>query len=47
MSTTVEELKKYYVKMGGNAAAVADVNTIPDMIAAITELPGGGGGGGG
>ena len=38
MNTTVDELKAYYVAHGGEAASVADVATIPDMIAAITAL---------
>lgn len=45
MKTTVEELKSYYVAQGGTEADVADVVTIPDMIAAITALGGGGGAG--
>ena len=42
MKTTVEELKAYYVKIGGNAADVVGIDTIPDMIAKITEISGGG-----
>ena len=38
MNTTVKELKAYYVERGGSAATVANINTIPDMIAAITKL---------
>lgn len=45
MKTTVEELKAYYVKIGGNAADVVGIDTIPDMIAKITAISGGGGGG--
>ena len=38
MKTTVKELKAYYVERGGSAATVANITTIPDMIAAITQL---------
>lgn len=38
MNTTVKELKAYYVERGGSAATVANITTIPDMIAAITKL---------
>lgn len=44
MNTTVYELQQYYVAMGGEAADVADITTIPDMIAAITAISGGGSG---
>ena len=47
MNTTVNELKAYYVKNGGQASDVVGIDTIPDMIAKITEISGGGGGGGG
>lgn len=46
MNTTVEALKKLYVKMGGDIADVEEVTLIPDMIAAIEEVYSGGGGGG-
>lgn len=42
MNTTVYELKQYYVAAGGQAEDVADITTIPDMIAAITALGAGG-----
>ena len=44
MKTTVEELKAYYVKIGGQASDVVGIDTIPDMIAKITAISGGGGG---
>ena len=37
-STTVDALKNLYIAMGGEAAAVADLNVIPDVINAIAEL---------
>lgn len=46
MKTTVDELKAYYVKIGGQASDVVGIDTIPDMIAKITAISGGGGGGG-
>lgn len=45
MNTTVNELKAYYVKNGGQASDVVGIDTIPDMIAKITEISGGGSGG--
>lgn len=36
MLTTVEALQGLYVALGGNAEDVANVVTIPDMIAAIS-----------
>lgn len=41
MKTTVESLKDYYVKKGGKLSDVAGLSTIPEMIDAITALPGG------
>ena len=38
MNTTVDSLKALYVALGGTAATVADVSTIPDMIDAITTV---------
>ena len=38
MVTTVEALQSLYVSMGGNSADVENLNTIPDMIEAISEL---------
>ena len=36
--STVQALKKLYVTLGGNAADVADITLIPDMINAIAAL---------
>ena len=47
MKTTVEELKAYYVKIGGQLDDVKGIDTIPDMIAKITAISGGGSGGSG
>lgn len=41
-NTTVDSLKQYYAKKGGNLSDVESVSTIPGMIDAITALPGGG-----
>lgn len=46
MKTTVDALKDYYVEQGGEASAVADITTIPDMIDAVSDLGGSGGSGG-
>lgn len=45
MKTTVEELKAYYVKIGGQLEDVKGIDTIPDIISKITEISGGGSGG--
>jgi len=37
MNTTVEALKAYYVKRGGNISDVENITTIPEMIDAITS----------
>lgn len=48
MALTMESLRALYVALGGSASAVADLVTIPDMLAAIaTQVTAGGGGGGG
>lgn len=44
MKTTVEALKDYYEEIGGTAADVANITTIPDMIEAITNFVESGGG---
>lgn len=36
--TTVDALKELYIAKGGEASAVANVVTIPDMIMAFVEL---------
>lgn len=36
--TTVDALKQLYVAKGGDAATVANLVTIPDMIMAFVEL---------
>lgn len=46
MTTTVDALKALYVKLGGTAADVANVVTIPDMIDAVTSIAEAGSGGG-
>lgn len=38
MDTTVDALKNLYVVLGGEAADVADITLIPDMINAIADL---------
>lgn len=38
MDTTVDALKNLYVALGGEAADVADITLIPDMINAIADL---------
>lgn len=38
MITTVEALQELYVSLGGEAADVAEINLIPDMISAISVL---------
>lgn len=38
MDRTVDALKNLYVALGGEAADVADITLIPDMINAIAEL---------
>lgn len=38
MVTTVEALQNLYVTVGGNIKDVENLNTIPDMIIAISEL---------
>ena len=38
MDTTVDALKNLYVALGGEAADVADIVLIPDMINAIADL---------
>ena len=38
MDTTVDALKALYVALGGNAADVADIVLIPDMINAIATV---------
>lgn len=38
MDTTVQALQKLYVALGGEAADVANIVLIPDMINAIAEL---------
>lgn len=38
MITTVEALQELYVTLGGDAADVANINLIPDMISAISVL---------
>jgi hypothetical protein len=45
MKTTVEALKELFVKMKGDAAQVENVNTIPDMIEALTSVAESGSGG--
>jgi len=40
MNTTVEALKALYVALGGDAADVADITIIPDMIMAIAAIAG-------
>ena len=42
---TIEALRALYVKMGGNAADVADLELTPELIEAITTIYSGGGGG--
>lgn len=46
MFTTVQSLKGLYVKLGGNAADVAEVSTETEMIQKITDVASSGGGGG-
>lgn len=43
MDTTVQALKNLYVALGGEAADVADITLIPDMINAIAQLKAGDG----
>lgn len=38
MDRTVDALKNLYVALGGEAADVANITLIPDMINAIAEL---------
>lgn len=38
MDTTVDALKKLYIALGGNAADVANINIIPDMINALCNV---------
>lgn len=38
MNTTVESLQGLYVARGGDLADVEDLNTIPEMIDAITSI---------
>ena len=40
MDTTVAALKNLYVALGGEAADVADITLIPDMINAIAAVAG-------
>ncbi len=40
MNTTVDELKALYVELGGSAADVVDIVTIPDMIAELANVAG-------
>jgi len=43
---TIEALRELYVKMGGSAADVADLELTPELIEAITNIYSGGGGSG-
>jgi hypothetical protein len=47
MDNTITALQNLYVALGGDAADVANINIIPEMIDAISNLNIGGGGGGG
>lgn len=47
MATNVEALKDLYVKAGGSATSVADVETSAGMIEKLGDVIGGGSGGGG
>lgn len=38
MNTTVDALKTLYTALGGTAADVANITTIPEMIAALAPL---------
>lgn len=41
MVTTVEALQNLYVSIGGNIEDVENLNTIPDMLTAISEFEAG------
>lgn len=41
MVTTVEALQSLYVSIGGTLSDVENLNTIPDMITAISEVEAG------
>lgn len=40
MDNTIDALRKLYVALGGDAADVADITIIPDMINAIVTVVG-------
>ena len=40
MDTTIDALRKLYVALGGDAADVANITIIPDMINAIATVAG-------